>query len=435
MHNVLRENVQRDANVMDEIDGVEARFNAREPSVLAFVPEEGRFDRLRREAQVLLDRYPQPDSRPPLFGVLVGVKDIFHVDGFVTRAGSRLPPDLFQGAEAESVTILRNAGALILGKTISAEFAYFAPGPTRNPHHPDHTPGGSSSGSAAAVGAGFCPLALGTQTIGSITRPAAFCGVVGYKPSYGRISRAGVIPLSPSLDHVGTFTANLADAAQVASLLCRDHGPRSGAERGWRFEIPGRQPVLGIPEGPYLTCASDEGLAHFRSVCQHMTTAEYEIKSMPAMEDYAEIRERHNLIVAAEAARVHAEWFARYGELYHPKTADLIRSGQSVSEDVLARSLSGRETLRNELTALMDEQGIDLWISPAAPGPAPKGLDSTGDPVMNLPWTHSGLPTLNLPAGCNEAGLPMGLQVAARWYADEALLVWATEIERVIRPV
>ena len=447
----MRDNVMSDAisdtrYAIGDLDRIEAHFNAREPSVLAFVPEEGRFDRLRREARVLLDRYPQPDSRPPLFGVLVGVKDIFHVDGFVTHAGSQLPPDLFQGAEAESVTILRNAGALILGKTISAEFAYFAPGPTRNPHHPDHTPGGSSSGSAAAVGAELCPLALGTQTIGSIIRPAAFCGVVGYKPSYELISRAGVIPLSPSLDHVGTFTANLADAARVASLLCRDWRLRSapvGLEIGdWRLqsapvglEVGGWRPVLGIPEGAYLERASEEGLAHFRTVCRRLAVAEFEIKSLKAMPDFDDICERHNLIVAAEAARVHAEWFARYSELYHPKTADLIRRGQSVSEDALARSLSGRETLRNELTALMDEHGIDLWISPAAPGPAPKGLDSTGDPVMNLPWTHSGLPTLNLPAGYDEAGLPMGLQVAARWYADEALLVWATEIERVVRPV
>jgi Asp-tRNA(Asn)/Glu-tRNA(Gln) amidotransferase A subunit family amidase len=150
------------------------------------------------------------------------------------------------------------------------------------------------------------------------------------------------------------------------------------------------------------------------------------------MNDYAEIRERHYLIVAAEAARVHAEWFARYGELYHPKTADLIRRGQSIVDAALAEALRGREKLRSELTALMDQHGIDLWIAPAAPGAAPRGLDSTGDPVMNLPWTHSGLPTLTLPSGVNAAGLPLGLQLAGRWYADEALLAWANEIARVV---
>jgi len=216
--------------LLSSLDQLEARFGARESSVLAFVPEEARFERLRREARILLDRYPQPESRPPLFGVCVGVKDIFHVDGFITRAGSRLPPEILQGAEAESVTQLKAAGALIVGKTVTTEFAYFAPGPTRNPHNAEHTPGGSSSGSAAAVAAGLCSIALGTQTIGSTGRPASFCGVAGYKPSRERISRAGVIPLSPSLDHVGVFAANAADVTQVARLLCRDWRPRPLAD-------------------------------------------------------------------------------------------------------------------------------------------------------------------------------------------------------------
>ena len=404
------------------LEEVEGRFKAREPQVLALVPEEGRFERLRREARALLDRYPEPGARPPLFGVLVGVKDIFHVDGFLTRAGSKLPPDLFQGGESESVTILKKAGALILGKTVTTEFAYFAPGPTRNPHNAGHTPGGSSSGSAAAVGADFCSLALGTQTIGSITRPAAFCGVVGYKPSYDRISRAGVIPLAPSLDHVGTFTPDVAGVALAASLLCRD----------WRLEIVRRKPVLGIPEGLYLASATDEGLAHFRAVCERLAASGYEIRPIQAMPDFEEIRARHNLIVAGEAARVHAEWFSRFGDLYHAKTADLIRRGQSASDAELSEALAGREKLRRELTALMDEHGIDVWISPPAPGPAPSGLESTGDPVMNLPWTHSGLPTVCLPAGKSEDGLPMGLQIAGRWYTDETLLAWARDVEVVL---
>ncbi len=175
---------------MIDLDRVEALFAEREPEVRAFLPEEGRFDRLRREAAALEARWPDPERRPPLFGVLAGVKDIFHVDGFETGGGSRLPPEVLRGPEAASVTTLRAAGALILGKAVSTEFAYFAPGPTRNPWNPEHTPGGSSSGSAAAVGAGLAPLALGTQTIGSIIRPAAFCGAVGYKPSYERICAA-----------------------------------------------------------------------------------------------------------------------------------------------------------------------------------------------------------------------------------------------------
>jgi Asp-tRNA(Asn)/Glu-tRNA(Gln) amidotransferase A subunit family amidase len=406
----------------DYLSLLESRFAERESEVLAFVPEEGRFERLRREAQALMSRYPHPESRPALFGIPVGVKDIFHASGFVTRAGSRLPSEVLQGPEAESVTTLKNAGALVMGKTVSTEFAYFGPGPTRNPHNPEHTPGGSSSGSAAAVAAGLCPLALGTQTIGSIVRPASFCGVAGFKPSYERISRAGVIPLSPSLDHVGVFTTGVAGAALAASVLCRD----------WKTEMLQSKPVLAIPEGPYLERASDEMLAHFRAVCRRLRDADYLVKSVNAMPDFTAIRERHMLITAAEAARVHANWFPRFHDLYHPKTAELIRHGQSMTDDQLQEALAGREQLRNELSSLMDEHHIDLWIAPSAPGPAPEGLESTGDPVMNLPWTHAGLPALNLPSGRNADGLPLGLQLAARRYADEMLLAWAAEIERAV---
>jgi len=255
---------------------LEARFAEREPEIQAFLPEEGRFDRLRRELAEMETRWPDPDERPPLFGLPIGVKDIFHVDGFATRGGSRLPPEALRGPEAASVTALRKAGALVLGKTVSTEFAYFAPGPTRNPSHPEHTPGGSSSGSAAAVAAGFCRVALGTQTIGSILRPAAFCGVVGFKPTRGRISTAGVIPLSPTLDHVGFFTRNVSDARVVAPLLL-DKSP---------WGLMERRPALGVPEGPYLSRVSAEGMAHFESVCDRLAAAGYTVKTVPAMEDF-----------------------------------------------------------------------------------------------------------------------------------------------------
>lgn len=405
------------------LDELETRFKEREPEILAFLPEPGRFDRLRHEAASLLAHYPDPDGRPPLFGVPVGVKDIFHVGGFITQAGSQLPPEQLQGREATSVFLLRQAGALVLGKTVTTEFAYFAPGPTRNPHNPAHTPGGSSSGSAAAVGAGLAPLALGTQTIGSINRPAAFCGVVGYKPSYDRISRAGVIPLAESLDHIGLFAPSVAGLDTAAGLLCARWQPAT---------VTGK-PVLGIPEeGPYLARTSAEGLNHFRAVCDRLAAAGLPVKTVPALADFDEIVARHNQLVAAEAAQVHATWFAAYSELYHAKTADLIQRGQQVSEVDVEQARAGRLQLRQELTRLMEAYGLDLWLSPAAPGPAPRGLESTGDPVMNLPWTYSGLPTLTVPAGRSAAGLPLAIQLTGRWYEDEVMLAWAAEIETVV---
>jgi Asp-tRNA(Asn)/Glu-tRNA(Gln) amidotransferase A subunit family amidase len=401
------------------IDQLEAQFDAIEERVQAFLPETHRFERLRREAAALEAHYPEPAARPALYGVPVGVKDIFHVEGFPTKAGSRIPPDLLAGPEATSVTQLKQAGALILGKTVTTEFAYFAPGPTRNPYNSAHTPGGSSSGSAAAVGAGLCPLALGTQTIGSIVRPAAFCNVVGFKPSYARISAAGVIPLSTSVDHIGFFTRDVAGAALVAAVLIED----------WHDDIETTaRPVLGVPEGPYLHKADEEGLAHFEATWQTLAQAGFEIRPVAAMADFEEIYTRHNRLVAAEAAIAHREWFKNFSGLYHPKTVALIEPGQKTPIEEIEAARAGREKLRQELTALMIDQGIDLWMAPSAPGPAPATLDSTGDPIMNLPWTHAGLPSVNVPSGWAKNGLPLGLQLIAGWQEDEKLLSWAAQI-------
>jgi Asp-tRNA(Asn)/Glu-tRNA(Gln) amidotransferase A subunit family amidase len=407
----------------DFLAQIESKFTEREPDVLACISEEDRFHRLHEDAETLALSYPDPNRRPALFGALVGVKDIFHVEGFTTYAGSRLPSEILQGKEAESVIRLKNAGALILGKTVTTEFAYFTPGPTHNPHHLEHTPGGSSSGSAAAVAAGFCHIALGTQTIGSVIRPAAFCGVVGFKPTYERISREGVMPLSPTFDHIGFFTTDIATARQAANVLIRD----------WKLDSPTQKPILGIPEGPYLACASDYALACFNDLCQSLTDAGYELRRIRVMDDFQEIRNRHDAIMAHDASQVHKDWFAKYETLYSAKFSDLIKRGRSVSN--LQSLLFAHDALRTSITQAMEENQIDIWVCPPAVGPAPKGLDSTGDPVMCLPWTQIGFPAVNIPTTKNEAGLPMGLQLVGKWDADESLLAWAEDIEKVVRKI
>jgi len=405
---------------------VEARFIEREPAILTFIPEEQRFTRLLHDADALVLRYPDLINRPLLFSALVGVKDIFHVDGFTTHAGSRLPAEVLQGQEAESVTRLKDAGVLIFGKTVTTEFAYFSPGPTRNPHNPEHTPGGSSSGSAAAVAAGFCHLALGTQTIGSIIRPASFCGVVGLKPTYERISREGMIPLSPSLDHVGFFVPDVESAIHAARELYEEWDEPT---------MPLKRPVLGIPDGPYLQSASEEGLAHFEALCKLLEGAGYELRHAQVMSDFAEIRARNDVIMSAEAAEVHKKWFEKYADLYSSKTAELIKRGQSITNDQLQKALTARDDFRAELRRAVIDHNIDIWICPSTVGAAPRGLESTGDPVMNLPWTQSGLPAMNLPSGKNQDGLPMGLQVIGNWHKDESLLFWAKDLERVLSTI
>ena len=400
------------------IDSVLLALERDEPRIHSLLPEDGRSARLRRQAAEIERVHSDPSRRPPLYGVVIGIKDIFRVDGFETRAGSRLPPESLAGEEAESVRRLRRAGALVLGKTVTTEFAYFAPGPTRNPRNVDHTPGGSSSGSAAAA-VGLCPLSLGTQTIGSIIRPAAFCGVVGFKPSYGRVPIDGVIPLAPSLDHIGLFTREVAGAEYAGGILCED----------WKaLPAPGL-PRLGIPTGPYLQRAGHTACMHFESAVFALRQAGYPIQTVETLADFDDVVRRHQTILAAQAAGVHSEWFRRFGDLYHEQTAALLREGQQIDGSVLAAALDGQASLRRELHTMMDDAGIDLWIAPSTVGPAPRGLESTGDPIMNLPWTQAGLPAITLPCGTEPDGLPLGLQLIARWYDDERLLGWARRIE------
>lgn len=414
------------SDVSARLAEVEARVAQLEPAVQALVPEAGRFARLRREADALVARHSDPDRPPPLFGLLVGVKDIFHVDGWPTRAGSRLPPDVLAGPEADVVSRLKRAGALVLGKTVTTEFAHFAPGPTRNPRNLAHTPGGSSSGSAAAVAAGYCEAALGTQTIGSVIRPASFCGVVGLKPTFARVPTDGVVPLAPSFDQVGWLAADVDTARRLARGLCAD----------WAEALPpASAPVLGVPEGPYLNRASGDTLGWFEQVCRALGLAGYILRPVPVMADFEEVLGRHYTVVAAEAARVHHQWFAEHGHLYSAHMSDLVRRGQRVSDGELETARAECLAFRVSMRQVMAESGIDLWVCPSAVGPAPQGLDSTGDPVMNLPWTQAGLPVISLPAGVRPNGLPMGLQLVGAWYGDEVLLGFAEGIEEVLQQV
>lgn len=401
---------------------LEGRAERVEPRIEALLDEPDRWGRLEREAGALEARYDDPATRPPLFGVPVGVKDIFHAEGFPTKAGSTVPADAITGNEAASVRALKDAGALVLGKTVTTEFAYFEPGTTRNPHDPDHTPGGSSSGSAAAVAAGLCPLALGSQTIGSVIRPAAFCGVVGLKPTYGRIPIGGVLPVAPSVDHVGFFTQDVTGAEFAASVLYE----------GWRPES-GEEPTLGVPEGPYLEQTDQEALDAFREQVARLEEAGYDVRRVDLLGDIEDVNDRHQALVAAETALSHSERFAEYEEHYAEATAELIREGHDVDVGELCDARTGRGELREAVEQAMDEEGIDVWLCPGAPGPAPEGIDNTGDPVMNLPWTHSGQPAMALPAGELD-GLPLGLQCVARYGDDERLVGWASGITDAIGP-
>lgn len=406
--------------VSDYIAELYGRIDAVESDVQAWVDLKPR-ERVEAEAAVLAERYPDPEVRPSMYGVPVGVKDIFHVTGLPTRAGSTLPPGELTGRQAAVVTALREAGAVVLGKTVTTEFAYFEPGPTRNPNDLSHTPGGSSSGSAAAVAAGMCPLALGTQTIGSTVRPATFCGIVGLKPSYGRVPLDGVIDLAPSVDHVGLFTQDVPGVRRAVAACVDDWEPVEDTDK----------PVLGIPDGAYLAQATEVGIDCFEANIEKLKAAGYEVRRVKAFDDIEAVNDRHGTLVAAEAALTHHEWFGEYGDRYAESTAELIGDGRAVSVESLAEARRSRLILRDALDETASAHALDVWVSPGAPGPAPEGLRSTGDPVMNLPWTHAGLPAVSIPAGTYD-GLPVGLQCVAQFGDDERLLAWAEGIANTV---
>jgi Asp-tRNA(Asn)/Glu-tRNA(Gln) amidotransferase A subunit family amidase len=396
------------------LDRICNELEKKEPQIQAFLPEPDRRKRLHSDLKKLHLQYPEPGLRPPLFGIPVGVKDLYQVNGFPTRAGSKLPPQVFHGQEALAVSRLKAAGALILGKTVTTEFAYFEAGPTRNPLNPDHTPGGSSSGSAAAVAAGYCPLSLGTQTIGSVIRPAAYCGIIGFKPSQRRMSIEGTIPFSPTVDQAGFFVNDLESLSIAANILVDN----------WQENQNDNQQLitLAIPGGKYLEQCDTDIITAFREDIADLVEKGVRIKTIPLWDDIKEINRLHNELIAREFYEVHRTWYRHYSKLYSLRSADLIATGKRITETAVSQALDLRETVRNRIRQVMETHIIDAFISPATSTFAPLGLDSTGSPIMNLPWTFAGVPAISIPGTVNQEGLISGLQLTAFLNQDEKLI-------------
>jgi Asp-tRNA(Asn)/Glu-tRNA(Gln) amidotransferase A subunit family amidase len=404
------------------------RIEAREPSLRVFDcgrrPHRARIDEELERIETL---FPENDRtrRPPLFGVPVGVKGIYRTNGYALHCGSLLPPDLFSGAEATLVKRLRDNGAVVLGLTATTEFAFAEPAPTANPHHPGHTPGGSSSGSAAGVAAGFFPLALGTQTIGSILRPASYCGIVGFKPSFGLLPTDGIVFFSRRLDHAGFFCLSVAEARTILAALAPAFSPLRSARR-----MPFR---LAVPEGAYLRQAGPEILECLEKRLGALASrSDFEVIRVPCFDTVEELNRRHLALASAEFALEHARWFDAFEALYRPRTIACIREGRKAGKKAIEEGAYSQKVLRETLTALIAKHEIDAWVCPSAVGEADEGLASTGDPVMNLPWTHAGLPALSLPMGFGKRGLPLGMQLVGAFDGDLALLETAEAVEKAI---
>jgi Asp-tRNA(Asn)/Glu-tRNA(Gln) amidotransferase A subunit family amidase len=384
------------------------------------------LDREHALAQARARDLDRSEGRPTglLHGVPVGIKDIIDTcdmpteDGTVLHAG-RTPAD-----DATVVTLLRAAGAVIMGKTVTTECATYSPGKTRNPHDPERTPGGSSSGSAAAVAAGMAPLALGSQTNGSVIRPAAFCGVYGFKPTHGLISRRGVLRLSRTLDHVGMFARSIDDLALLTEVLAGwdagDSDTQLRATTPFReiaAQEPPLEPLLGFVKPPVWDRASEETRAAFEELAEQLADRIVQIELPPST---AEALEWHRTIMEAEmAANLDREFEQGAGRLSESLRAQLQR-GRELRALEYQRALA-RIPLLNEGFAEMYER-CDAFITPAAAGTAPEGLASTGDPAFCTLWTLCGMPALSLPLMQGEGGLPLGVQLVGPRGSDARLL-------------
>ena len=320
--------------------------------------------------------------------------------------------------DAAAVARLRAAGAIILGKAHTTEFAYFEPGPTRNPWNVAHTPGGSSSGSAAAVAARMAPLALGTQTVGSVLRPAAYCGVVGFKGTHGLISTEGVVPLAWSLDHVGVFARAVADVALTAGVL---------AGRPLGGPAP-RPPRLALAS-ELVDRATPETAATVRATAERLARAGATIEEVKLPGSFAGVHAAGRGVLEVEASAYHEELYRTHAAAYRPRTRELIEGGLARPAVAYARAQRARLAFREEVMPLL--AGHDALLSPTAPATAPEGL-ATGDPWFCAPWSFAGVPACSLPTGVSAAGLPHAVQLVAAAERDAELLGVAAWCERVL---
>jgi aspartyl-tRNA(Asn)/glutamyl-tRNA(Gln) amidotransferase subunit A len=359
----------------------------------------------------------------------LGVKDIFDVQGMETRCGTDAYPVRVAAEDAEAVLRLRRAGALVLGKTHTTAFAFGDPAPTRNPWNLARTPGGSSAGSAAAVADRMCLGALGTQTAGSVLRPASYNGLVGFKPSFGGISTRGVFPLSWQLDHVGTLTRDVADAYLLWQLMRAER--ELTAERG---KLP--RPLAGkLPKrvwrirGMFETDAGPESLAALETACRALAKQGVKIVERALPDSFGAVLESHHAIMVAEAAVIHEAGYAARQTLFPPKIAALIQEGQHALAAAYVKALRHRRDVIADLSALLED--VDAAITPSTVAPAPTP-ETTGPRVFQGPWSYVGFPTITVPVSLAEGRLPLGVQWISGPGKDDTLFRHAAACEALL---
>ena len=426
----------RRLSALELMESLLARSATLEPSLRVWMT-------LDEEAAIALARRSDEDLHRngpagPLHGVPFGVKDIFNTHDMKTTSGSPIHADFQPDFDSTAVALLRRAGAIVMGKTVTTAFFTHSPlwGVTRNPWNPGHTPGGSSSGSAVGVAARMFPAALGSQTGGSVLRPASYNGVVGMKPTFGRISRYGVTPVSWSLDTIGFFCHTVQDAALMLSSLAEhdSNDPVSVPTGAFDFaqvlaDGPSA-PRIAMPRRFFYEKADADVRSRTDAVVEKLSASGAAIEEITLEADYDALLAAHRVVMSVEGAAVHQRQFgARAGD-YAPKVRGMIEAGMLTPAVSYVQAQRIRQTFRREISKTM--QGFDAVLSPTTPAPAPMDLTTTGDPVFQVPWTSCGFPAITLPCGPGDSGLPLGIQLASAPLQELGLLKTALWCEGVL---
>ena len=359
----------------------------------------------------------------PLHGVPVGIKDIYDTAEMPTEYGTPIHAGRQPQVDCTAVAKLREAGAVIMGKTVTAEFAFLSPGPTTNPHNPGHTPGGSSSGSAAAAAAGHVPLAVGSQTNGSVVRPASFCGVYGFKPSLGMLSRHGVLQTSETLDQLGVFARSIEDIALLTDALtgydASDAATYARAKpnlsAGCNEEVPA-EPLIAWFDLPFADRLADDAVAGFAELLEAL---DGRVEKFEAPELFSQIVNHHRIIHCYEVRRNLATDFENNRDQISPALLEVFADAEDISDDQYADAQATVAAGKEFFAEFFDD--FDAVLTPSSAGEAPQGLNSTGDPIFCTIWTFCGLPSLSIPLLTGAQGLPIGLQLVAGIEEDDRL--------------
>lgn len=414
-------------------ESLHSRIEAVDPKLIAWAtltPDLALAAAKKAETEIAL-----AGPKSPLHGIPFGAKDIFDTAGVRTGAGSKIWADRVPDRDSAPVAIVQNAGAVLMGKVHTTEFAAGDPAPSKNPWNVEHTAGGSSTGSGVAVASRMIPWAFGSQTVGSVLRPASYNGIVGFKPTFGRISRLGVIPHAQSFDHVGVLTRSVADAAALLDVLagydpadpdCADE-PTDDYAAAVRDPRP---PRFGLVREWFMNESDAETRLMIEEVAQKLANAGADVVEVDPGIDFGYAYENHRTMQQTEIAHFHASMFKDNEDLYGPKIASYIRLGFEYTATQYVTAMNYRREMQNLANDALND--IDVLLMPTVSAPAPRDLTQTGDTRFQSPWSFTGFPSITIPSALASNGLPLGTQMAAKPFQEAKLLAAAGWAEQVL---